>query len=98
LRRRERQKQAEENRGNRELSEQTIADETHKILGKLNGIDLNKQKERERQLEKIQAKLKGNKTVNQKDDQQIANEIIENYQDSKLALVIFLFFKLVANK
>lgn len=92
MRKRERQKQAEENRTNREISEQTIEDETQKILGLMNGIDLNKEKERERQMEKIQARLKGNKAqaVEQKDDQQIATEIIENYQDSKLAFVLFI--------
>jgi hypothetical protein len=99
LRKRERQKQADENRTNREISEQTIEDETQKILGRMNGIDLNKEKERERQMEKIQARLKGNKAqaVEQKDDQQIATEIIENYQDSKLALVYLVYWVYLRN-
>lgn len=86
LRRRERQKQAEENRVNRELTEDVIENETQKILGRMNAIDLSKEKERERQMEKIRAKLKAGKADDViKDEQQIASEIIENYQDSKMA-------------
>lgn len=83
LRMKERQKQAEANRLNREMTEQLIEVETQRILNKLNGIDLSKEKERDRQMEKIQAKLKGK--PQQRDDQEIATEIIENYHDSKRA-------------
>lgn len=83
LRKKERQKAAEDNRVNRELSEQSIEAETQKILNKLQGVDMTKEKERERQMEKIQAKLKGQ--PQKKDDQQVATEIIENYQESQLA-------------
>ena len=87
LRRRERQKQADENRMNREITDDAIENETQKILERMNAVDLSKAKERERQMEKIQAKLKAGKSdqAGAKNDQQIATEIIENYQDSKLA-------------
>ena len=45
-------------------------------------MDLNKEKERQRQMEKLQAKLK---TKPQKDDKEIANEIMDSYQESKMA-------------
>jgi hypothetical protein len=35
-------------------------------------------------MEKIQARLKGNNRL-QRDDQEVANEIIEDYHDSKYA-------------
>lgn len=85
LRKRERQKNAEENRMNRQINEESLESETKKILGKLNEIDMTKQREKDRQMEKIQAKLKGGNKPNQKNDEQIANEIIESYQDSKMA-------------
>ena len=83
LRKRERQKASEQNRVNRELSEQSIEVETQKILNKLKNVDLTKEKERKRQLEKIQMKLKGK--PEEKNDQQRATEIIENYQESQMA-------------
>ena len=83
LRKKERQKASEMNRMNRELTEQTIEAETQRILNKLKDVDLTKEKERERQMEKIQMKLKGK--PEQKNDQQRATEIIENYQDSQIA-------------
>lgn len=87
LRRRERQRQADENRVNREITDDAIENETQKILDNMNAIDLSKEKERERQMEKIQAKLRAGKSEisSTKDEHQIANEIIENYQDSKFA-------------
>lgn len=83
LRKRERQKTSEQNRINRELSEQTIEAETQRILNKLKDVDLTKEKERERQLEKIKMKLKGK--PEEKNDQQKATEIIENYHESQMA-------------
>lgn len=95
LRRRERQRQADENRMNHEMTSDAMETEAHKILDRLNAVDLSKEKERERQLEKIQARLRvgksdvgggnANATTTAKNDQEIANEIIENYQDSMLA-------------
>ncbi|CAF0756565.1 unnamed protein product [Brachionus calyciflorus] len=81
MRKKERQKQAETNRLAREKTE--IEAETQKILTKLNEMDLNKEKERQRQLEKLQAKLKPKPL--QKDDQVVATEIMENYQESTIA-------------
>lgn len=84
LRRRERQAIAESNRKNHEINEQVLEAETQKILNNIQGIDLNIAKDRDRQMEKIQMKLKGtNKQT--KDDQQVANEIIGDYRDSKSA-------------
>lgn len=96
LRRRERQRQAEENRENRELTGDAIENETQKILDRLNAVDLSREKERERQMEKIQAKLKAGRqeTDVTKNEQQIATEIIENYQDSKLAYGLRNTFRL----
>ena len=89
LRKRERQKIAEENRLNREKTNMNLEAETKKILKNLQGVDLTKEKERERQLEKIQQRLRGRQMV-QKDDKQVANEIMENYGETNAALV-FLF-------
>lgn len=84
LRRRERQAIADSNRKNHEINEQVLEAETQKILNNIQGIDLNIAKDRDRQMEKIQMKLKGtNKQT--KDDQQVANEIIGDYRDSKSA-------------
>ena len=83
LRKRERQKASEQNRLNRELTEQTIEAETQRILDKLKNVDLTQEKGRERQLEKIQMKLKGK--PDEKNDQQKATEIIENSQMSQMA-------------
>lgn len=95
LRRRERQRQADENRVNHEITDDLIENQTQMILGQMAGVDLTKEKERERQMEKLQAKLKAGKSdlsTTTKNEHQIANEIIENYQDSKLALVIVFVF------
>lgn len=77
---------------NREITDDAIENETQKILERMNAVDLSKAKERERQMEKIQAKLKAGKSdqAGAKNDQQIATEIIENYQDSKLAFDFLL--------
>lgn len=83
IRKKERQKQAEVNRMNRETNDKEFEAETQKILTKLNDMDLNKEKERQRQMDKLQAKLKGK--PQQKDDQEIATEIMDSYQESKMA-------------
>ncbi len=83
LKKRERQKLAESNRLKKEQTELELEAETRNILEKLKGIDMNKEKERQRQMEKLQAKLKGK--PQEKDHHLVATEIIENYQDSQYA-------------
>lgn len=86
MRKKERQKQAQENRLNREINEQSIEIETQKILNKLNGIDLNKEKERQRQVEKLQNKLMSKPKL--KDNEEIATEIMDKFQDTKIAYIL----------
>lgn len=69
---------------NREKTTAEIEAETKTILNKLQAVDLSKEKERERQMEKIKMKLK-EKNAPQKNDQQVANEIMETYNDAKTA-------------
>jgi hypothetical protein len=87
LRKRDRQKAAEENRKVRETEDNDIQAETEKILGKMKDLDMNKEKEREKQMEKVKAKLqnKAKASDQPKDDQEVANEILEKYNDQKLA-------------
>jgi hypothetical protein len=87
LRKRDRQKAAEENRKFRETEDNDIQAETEKILGKMKDLDMNKEKERERQMEKVKAKLqnKSKPSEQPKDDEEVANEILEKYNDQKLA-------------
>ena len=90
MKRRERQKIAEQNRLDREKTNFDLEAETQRILNKLKDVDMTKVKERERQLEKIQAKLKG-RQIPQKNDKEVANEIMENYSETNAVLVIFEF-------
>jgi hypothetical protein len=87
LKKRERQKLAESNRLKKEQNEFELEAETKNILEKLKSVDINKEKERQRQMEKLQAKLKGK--PQEKDHHLVATEIIENYQDSQFAYIIF---------
>jgi hypothetical protein len=57
--------------------------ESKKIIKNLQGLDLNVDKERDRQAEILKQKLEEKK--NRKDASQIASDIIDNYQDSTLA-------------
>jgi len=84
VRKKERQKVAETNKLAREKTSAMIENETKEILTKLQAVDISKEKERERQMEKIKIKLK-NKNTTQKNDQEVANEIMENYNESKMA-------------
>ncbi len=99
LRKRDRQKAAEENRKVRETEDNDIQAETEKILGKMKDLDMNKEKERERQMEKVKAKLqnKSKPSDQPKDDEEVANEILEKYNDQKLAYacLAFLFFNFI---
>lgn len=85
LRRRERQAIAESNRKNHEINEEVLEAETQRLLTNIEGMDINIAKERNRQMEKIQMKLQKGNGKQAKDDQQVANEIIEDYHDSKYA-------------
>jgi len=85
LRKKERQKAAEDNKTNREVTEQTIENETQQMLEKLNDFGFYKDKDRERQMQKIQSKLKTKPEEAVKDNHQVATEIIENYQVTKAA-------------
>lgn len=84
VKKKERQKVAETNRIFREKTTADLENETKEILTKLQAVDLSKEKERERQMEKIKMKLKNKNTV-QKNDQEVANEIMENYNESAMA-------------
>jgi hypothetical protein len=96
MKKKERQKIAESNRLTREKTSAELETETKAILEKLQSVDISKEKERERQMEKIKMKLK-NKNVPQKNDQEVANEIMDQYNDAKLAYeynYLIIFFKL----
>jgi hypothetical protein len=84
VKKKERQKVAETNKLAREKTSAMIETETKEILTKLQAVDINSEKNRERQMEKIKMKLK-DKITTQKNDQEVANEIMENYNESKIA-------------
>jgi ABC-type phosphate transport system auxiliary subunit len=65
------------------VNKEQLETESKKIIDNLQGIDINADKERNRQAEIIKQKLEEKK--NRKDPSQIANDIIDSYQDSKLA-------------
>ena len=61
-----------------------MTNEIDRILSGIQGTEDIKEKERERQMERIQAKLKSAKNPAKK-EQEVVNEILENYNDAKLA-------------
>ena len=88
LRKRDRQKTAEENRRLHETEGKDILAETEEILGKLKDLDMNKEKERERQMEKVKAKLQSKARGQEEDNndhEEVANEILEKYHDQQMA-------------
>lgn len=84
MKKRERKKVAESNRIHREKNGMEMTSEIERILSAVQGSEEIKEKERERQMERIQRKLKSAKTP-AKNEQEVVNEILETYNDSKLA-------------
>ncbi len=83
IKKRERKRVAESNRIRRDGVELTT--QIDRILSAVQGTEDIKEKERERQMEKIQQKLKSAKSAKTNSEQDVVNEILENYNDSKLA-------------
>lgn len=84
MKKRERQKVAESNRINREKTSSELTTEMDRILSGIQGTEVVKEKERDRQMERIQSKLKSARTPVKK-DQEVVNEILENYNETSLA-------------
>lgn len=80
----ERKKVAESNRINREKTSTELTDEMDRILSGIQGTEDVKEKERDRQMERIQSKLKSARTPIKK-DQEVVSEILESYNETNLA-------------
>lgn len=75
---------AESNRINREKTSTELTDEMDRILSGIQGTEDVKEKERDRQMERIQSKLKSARTPIKK-DQEVVSEILESYNETNLA-------------
>ena len=83
MKKRERQKVAETNRIIREKTSVEMTGEIDRILSGIQGSEDIKEKERDRQMERIKAKLKTAKGA--KGEKEVVEEILENYNDTQLA-------------
>ncbi len=83
MKKRERQKVAETNRIIREKTSGEMTGEIDRILSGIQGSEDIKEKERDRQMERIKAKLKSARGA--KGEKEVVEEILENYNDTQLA-------------
>jgi len=83
MKKRERQKVAETNRIIREKTNGELTGQIDRILSGIQGSEEIKEKERDRQMERIKAKLKSAKGT--KGDKEVVDEILETYNDTQMA-------------
>ena len=89
IRRRERQKRAEENKKNHHLTEDALEKQTAELMQKMEDVDIKLEHERQRQNEILQARVNEKKTKTNNILQ--ANEILDQANEADLASVELQF-------